>query len=314
MHSKILRLLIVAFVPTLSAAAPMDETRTVKVFLLAGQSNMEGQGVVDLDHPEHYNGGRGILTRVLDDPRTAREFGHWRTDDGAWVARADVHVAYQPERGPYKAGPLSIGFAGYEGRHHIGPELEIGWALGEHFDEPVLLVKTCWGGKSLMADFRPPSSGGAVGPYYQRMVREYREAIESIPERFPELAGLTPELTGLIWFQGWNDMFVDGGIDAYAENLANLVKDLRKELDVPQLPFVVGQTGNANSPELWSAQKAATLRPEFNGRASYVPTREFLRKPEDSPNQGHGHHWFGNAESYLRCGAAMGNAMVELTD
>ena len=47
MHSMILRLLIVAFVPTLSAAAPMDETRTVKVFLLAGQSNMEGQGVVD---------------------------------------------------------------------------------------------------------------------------------------------------------------------------------------------------------------------------------------------------------------------------
>ena len=44
--------------------------------------------------------------------------------------------------------------------HHCGPEMELGWELGEHFDEPVLLVKTCWGGKSLMKDFRPPRSGG----------------------------------------------------------------------------------------------------------------------------------------------------------
>jgi hypothetical protein len=312
MHSMLFRIMLVAMVPLLAAAAPMKDPPSVKVFLLAGQSNMEGQGVVDLDHPEHYNGGRGILARVLDDPGSAREFGHWRAADGTWVERDDVHVAYQPERGPYKAGPLSIGFAGYEGKHHIGPELEIGWALGEHFDEPVLLVKTCWGGKSLMNDFRPPSSGGDVGPFYRRMIREYRAAIESIPDRFPELAGLKPELAGFIWFQGWNDMFTDGGIEAYADNLANLVRDLRKELDVPDLPFVVGQTGNADNPQLWAAQEAATLRPEFEGQACYVPTRDHLRKPEDSPNKGHGHHWFGNAESYLRAGKGMGVAMVEL--
>jgi hypothetical protein len=45
-----------------------------------------------------------------------------------------------------------------------------------------------------------------------------------------------------------------------------------------------------------------------------VPTRAFLRKPEDSPNTGHGHHWFGNAESYLRIGDALGRAMVKLID
>ena len=30
----------------------------IQVFVLAGQSNMEGQGVVDLDHEEYYNGGK----------------------------------------------------------------------------------------------------------------------------------------------------------------------------------------------------------------------------------------------------------------
>ena len=33
----------------------------IHVFLLAGQSNMQGQGVVDLDHPQYYNGGKGTL-------------------------------------------------------------------------------------------------------------------------------------------------------------------------------------------------------------------------------------------------------------
>jgi hypothetical protein len=163
-----------------------------------------------------------------------------------------------------------------------------------------------------MNDFRPPRSGGEVGPFYLQMIEEYRAAIAGYRERFPELAELEPELTGFVWFQGWNDMFTDGALEAYAENLKNLVKDVRDELHAPGLPFVVGQTGNANNEALWGAQEAATLAPEFAGSAKYVPTRAFLRAAEDSPNKGHGHHWFGNAESYLRVGDAMGKAMVKL--
>jgi len=56
------------------------------------------------------------------------------------------------------AGGVSIGFTGYgsmNSRHHIGPELQIGHRLGNYFKEPVLLIKTAWGGKSLYKDFRP---------------------------------------------------------------------------------------------------------------------------------------------------------------
>ena len=90
------------------------------------------------------------------------------------------------------------------------------------------------------------------------------------------------------------------------------MKDVREELNAPELPFVVGQTGNADNEALWEGQKAATLRPEFKGQAMYVPTRSFLRDPEQSPNRGHAHHWFGNAESYLRVGDGLGQAMVKL--
>lgn len=289
-----------------------DAPPTIKVFLLAGQSNMEGHAVADLDHAEHYNGGRGTLHSVLSDETVAKAYGHWLDREGDWTIRDDVFVSYRPERGPMKAGPLSIGYAVHQGDHHFGPELEFGRVMGDHFEEPVLLVKTCWGGKSLMEDFRPPRSGGEVGPFYLKMIEEYREAIAELGTRFPELKGMKTELAGFVWFQGWNDMYVDGALDAYAENLSNLVKDVREELNAPALPFVVGQTGNADNQALWEGQKAATLRPEFNGQAMYVPTRSFLRDPERSPNKGHAHHWFGNAESYLRVGDGLGQAMVKL--
>ncbi|MBB47840.1 MAG: sialate O-acetylesterase [Phycisphaerae bacterium] len=290
----------------------VDESTTVKVFLLAGQSNMEGHAVADLDHEEHYNGGRGNLKSVLADEDLSKTYGHWVDSEGRWTTRDDVFVSYRPARGPMKAGPLSIGYAVHPGAHHFGPELEFGRVVGDHFEEPVLLVKTCWGGKSLMEDFRPPGSGGEVGPCYRKMIEEYHEAIAELGDRFPELKGMKTELAGFVWFQGWNDMYVEGALDAYAENLSNLIKDVRREFQSPDLPFVVGQTGNADNEALWEGQRAATLRPEFKGQAIYVPTRSFLRDPDDSPNKGHAHHWFGNAESYLRVGTGLGRAMVTL--
>jgi hypothetical protein len=61
-----------------------------------------------------------------------------------------------------------------------------------------------------------------------------------------------------------------------------------------------------------SAQAAACIRPELGGNVRFVKTAGFARLAKDSPNVGHGHHWFGNAESYFLIGDALGQAMVEL--
>lgn len=45
-----------------------------------------------------------------------------------------------------------------------------------------------------------------------------------------------------------------------------------------------------------------------------MPTFAFRRPAQDSPNVTHAHHWFGNAESYLLAGEAMGRAMAELLE
>ena len=49
----------------LQVTAKETESNIFQVFLLAGQSNMQGQGVVDMDHPKFYNGGKGTLVRII---------------------------------------------------------------------------------------------------------------------------------------------------------------------------------------------------------------------------------------------------------
>ena len=307
-----LLLLVSAVLP----AAAGDETRTVRVFLLAGQSNMEGQAVADLDGPD-YNGGRGTLVRLLESEDGARRWGHWRRTAQGWPARDDVRVSYQREGRPLLECPLSIGCAVYDGRHHFGPELEFGRVVGEALAGPVLLVKTAWGGKSLFRDFRPPSSGGETGPYYVRMIREARAALARATAVFP--GAERAELAGFVWYHGWNDgCEPKTAVPEYEANLANLIRDVRKEFAAPALPVVVGElTGPwVDAPGEWAelrrAQAAAAARPEFRGSVAFVPTHDFVRKPEDSPNPGHGHHEFGNAETYLLTGEALGRAMLRL--
>ena len=86
-------------------------------------------------------------------------------------------------------GPLTVGFTVYGDTHHFGPELQFGHVLGNHLDAPVLLVKTAWGGKTLFRDFRPPSSGGEVGPYYRLMISQIREAMARASQEFPNSWG-----------------------------------------------------------------------------------------------------------------------------
>ena len=51
---------------------------------------------------------------------------------------------------------------------------------------------------------------------------------------------------------------------------------------------------------------------DLAGNVIFAETHDFVRKPEDSPNPGHGHHEFGNAEAHFLVGAALGKAMVKL--
>ena len=226
---SLVTLIIAALFCAASAAEP------IKVFILAGQSNMEGQGSVDHD----YNGGKGNLAWSMANSKSAEKMKKLKNEKGEWVVRDDVQISFKVRDKVLKGG-LTVGYTGYAAdgsRRHMGPELGFGFVMGDTFKEPVLLIKTAWGGKSLFVDFRPPSSGGQVGPYYTKMVEEVRAALAELGDKKYEIAGF-------YWQQGWNDMCEKPAIAEYSQNLVNLVKDLRKEFKAPNMPVVVGELGN----------------------------------------------------------------------
>jgi len=264
----------------------------VKVFILAGQSNMEGHGgVMTLDrlgeHPTH-----GYLLKKV------------KNSDGSYVVRDDVFVSYKHGSGDIKR-PLSVGMGAW-GKEWFGPELMFGMEMGDFYkgslfsskENPVLLIKTCWGGHSMYGHFRSPSSGKPgydtgewpkpedVGQSYRQMVKEVRECLANLDTDFPQLKGLKTEICGFVWFQGWNDMCVGENIrkqvyDEYCSNFVHMVQDLRVEFKVPNLPVVLGELGvggekvDQNMLDFRAAQAKIATAPELKGRVGYVRTASF---------------------------------------
>ncbi len=106
--------------------------------------------------------------------------------------------------------------------------------------------------------------------------------------------------------------------DEYEQNLVNLILDVRKEFGIPDLPAVIGELGNEgdragdNIKQIRKAQAAAAERSELGPQVAFVSTADFARPADQSPNVTHGHHWYGNAESYFLIGDALGHAMQTL--
>ncbi len=283
----------------------------VIVFILAGQSNMEGAGAIRSNLQR--NDGKGSLEYLVKDPATADRYKHLVDEKGDWVVRDDVWIWYFDRK-----GGLTVGYGSRNDR--IGPELQFGHVVGDQYEDQVLLIKIAWGGKSLAKDFRPPSSGGEVGPYYKELFQHVRDVLANLETHFPEYDGQGYEIVGLGWHQGWNDRVNQAYNDAYEKNMANFIRDVRKELAIEGLPFVIAETGMSGHKEthpralsLMRAQAAVAKHEEFVGNVAFVGTKDFYRPKEVSPS-GQAYHWNGNAETYFLIGEGLGKAMIELTE
>jgi alpha-galactosidase len=336
--------LFLLMIATCFAAANMNGIAAlaagpVKVFVLAGQSNMVGHGKVEMGRdptvregkaPE-VKGGLGCLRQLArDDPG---KYGYLLDKDGDWIVRDDVWLWSTTDNG--EKGPLTVGSG--KGRW-IGPEFGFGHTVGKQLREPVLIIKTAWGGKDLAVDFRPPSAGmppcelggnrqkaleadpKIVGHYYRLMLAHVREVTGDLGAEFPELAGRKTEIAGFGWHQGWNDGCNKQFTAEYEKNLAHLIRDLRMEFKNEKLPVVIASSGFGGEKqsgvrlELSQAQMAvadAAKYPEFKGNVFTVDTRPFHRTAEQSPSN-FGYHWNHNGETHYLMGEAMGVAMLEL--
>jgi alpha-galactosidase len=164
------------------------------------------------------------------------------------------------------------------------------------------------------------------------MMAEVRNVMENAGELFPALEGKPLELTGFVWFQGWNDQY--GGAETeYESNLRHLIKDVRNELASPKLPFVIGVMGqNGSQPatgamfKIQQAQLAMNDVSEFNGNVKAIRTDVLIDKAAEElyptwrqnveqwnrVGGDFGYHYLGSAIWFNRIGKAMADAMLEL--
>jgi Carbohydrate esterase, sialic acid-specific acetylesterase len=258
-----LLLAVLGFISTNAGiAAPL------KVFLMAGQSNMQGYCSV------------ATFPQVEADPNTAPLHKKMAHPDGKPRVHESIWISTSGCAKDDKPGQLTTGYGGGKGGDRIGPELTFGITMQEHLKQPMLIIKTAWGGKSLCRDFRPPSAGvhpahtreldelkkqnqdtaelekeyaEAHGKYYRMMIGHARSVLGDIKKVYPAYdAAQGYELAGFVWFQGEND-FGDqttypnpgepGGFDEYTRLLTCLIRDVRSDLKAPQMNAVIGVLG-----------------------------------------------------------------------
>lgn len=296
-----------------AAGSVAAQAKPLRVFILAGQSNMEGHAKVE------------TFDYIGDDPATAPLLKQMRGDGGQPRVCEGAWISYFTGTGENNGEGFGKLTAGYGARRQpdqdggkIGPEFTFGITMDAALAEPVLIIKTAWGGKSLHTDFRPPSAGPYVfseaqlanfqkqgkdvaavraeklketGVNYRLMIEHVRRVLTDIKRVVPDYDSKSGyELSGFVWLQGWNDL-VDsgtypnrakpGGYDAYSEVLAHFIRDVRRDLQAPQMPFVIGVLGiggakpNPQTSEFRKAMAAPAALAEFQGNVIAVETAPF---------------------------------------
>ena len=305
---------------------PADMSRPVKVFILLGQSNMLGFGKVAGGEKslEHAVKNKGLYPYLVD-------------DDGNWTTRKDVRNVRVMNFKDYKNEWMTI-----SGRN-IGPEIGIGHHVGQVLDEPVMILKSCIGNRSLGWDLLPPGSepyeyNGKTEPGYRGTPddprgngekvegkwyagKQYDDDVDSAKQVLANLDKYYPgakayEVAGFCFWQGAKDGGNPAHADRYEQNLVQFIKALRKDFDAPAALFVIATMGHGikgsggNAGKITDAQLAVDGStgnyPEFKGNVA-----TFYSNPVSKGGSANGHYG-GHAETYMNVGEGMGKAMAAL--
>lgn len=284
----------------------------VRVFVLAGQSNMEGFGII-----EDSENDPGSLIDVIQNDVDGNwseigEVGNWNSLEGASL--------YFAKNGDTIRTNVTVGQG--SNPNLIGAELMFAHKLDEYYDDPVLIIKTAWGGANLAVDFRPPSAGGETGEFYNSMIQIIQDVTQNLGTEFPDIGVSDFEISGFVWFQGWNDGASDSFLDEYESNLYHLVNDVRNDLGTSDLPVIIansGQGGFEPSSDLWvrNMQNIVSVAQEnvgcndsiYGGKVGFVETKQYYLDISVSPQDAI-HHYNNNALTYLNIGKAIGNKMI----
>jgi hypothetical protein len=221
------------------------DTKTVRVFIFAGQSNMEGADskVKDIQRFPPFAGLDTPQEKVLFAYNIGRETK--RTSDG-WVALQPV-------------GKM------------VGPELSFARRVSQNIEAPLAIIKCAAGGTTLGGDWNPDAPSG---------FKLYPLALQLIQSALSELdrKNVAYRIEGFMWHQGENDMFSKEFKPNYGANLKNFLAAWRRDLKTPGLNFYIGELctktiwGMDNRENMYAIRAGQKAVTDADTLAEYIPT------------------------------------------
>jgi hypothetical protein len=203
----------------------------------------------------------------------------------------------------------------------IGDSITGGYlgSVMKHFDGKAAVFKNpgnaedTWNGLEQIDRWLDLKTYLQSGQEYLELVNAVNDSLAQLPRFLPDYQNQGYEIAGMVWFHGISDSQSPAHKAAYEKNLANLIRDLRRDIKAPEMPVVVAAVAFDDG-KIHTAQMAvgdARKYPEFAGNVRSIDTKPFFRPATESPG-GYATTFFGNAESFLEIGEALGKGMLEL--
>ena len=263
-----------------AASATQSDTKTLRVFIFAGQSNMVGSH-----------------SRANDIKLFPPFAGLDQTQENVMYSYSIGREDMNSSNGWTTLKPLG---------NVIGPEVSFARQVAQTTRAPIAIIKCASGGTTLGEDWNPDTPGG---------FKLYPLALQLIRSSLAELdrKGIRYRVEGFMWHQGENDMFSRDFKPAYAKNLKRFLASWRRDLNLPKLNFYIGELctktvwgmdNRENMHAIRTAQKAVTAE---DPNAEYIPTSQNAVEIGDGAGLhyhygtlGQLQHGEGYADAYLK--------------
>jgi hypothetical protein len=189
----------------------------IEVFLMGGQSNMNGRADAS-ELPTSLQNTQSDVDLYWHRTQASSNVGH---------VTEDVWTSLAPGTGH---GTSSTVYA-----KEFGPEVTFGRTLADaNLAKNIGLIKYSHGGTNLYSDW---ASGGT---YYNTFIDTVTLGLQAITAR-----GDTYTIQGMLWQQGESDTGAESS--QYQTNLTSLVSRIRADVGVNNLPFVIGGLSDSQS-------------------------------------------------------------------
>ena len=229
---------------------PYEKGEKIKLFILAGHRNMEGERAFVQELKELK--GKGSLLK--DNSKIAYKYslgGGYRKSEG-----------WEP-----------LGLVGYYDT--FGPELSFGKTLGKKFTENIAIAKFTHSGSQII-DWTPEGSMAEDRHLYPRFISFIEKSLKELTDKGSEV-----ELAGVFYHLGENDMPFHPYRKQAAKRLQAIITQSRKDLDVPKLKWFVSQQPPTDDKRVNNLDVVADVEKVAAGDKAIIHLKAFDLPPQE---------------------------------